>query len=241
MRVLIADDESLARRKLRTLLRDYSDVDVVAECADGREAADTLATTDVDVAFLDIAMPELDGFDVLAHLPQRRVPRVVFVTAYDDYAIRAFEVRAVDYLLKPFNRRRLSETIERLRMRPAPGALPDREQRIAVKSGNRILVLDPARIEWIEAERDYVRIHAGDGHYLVRTTMHDAQSRLTKDFVRIHRSAIVNVRQVQYLEPDAGGDYRVYLRSGKELTLSRTYKHELASRFVAFSSRLVEK
>jgi two-component system, LytTR family, response regulator len=241
MRCLIVDDESLARRKVRDFLKSHRDFEIVGECVGGREAAEAILHLKPQVVFLDVRIPEMDGFRVLEKVEQQFMPEIVFVTAHDEYAVKAFEVHAFDYLLKPFTRRRFDEIVVRLRQRlgnhdrenktrllawmrqslPA-GQSPDR---LVVKANGRIVLLDISHIEWIEAQGDYVLIHTDRENYLTRETMQAMESQL-KDhrFVRIHRSAIVNLGAVAQLQPIWSGDYKVTLRSGEWLTWSRTFR-----------------
>lgn len=246
IRTLIVDDEPLARRKIRTFLRLHSDFEIAGECVGGEEAAASILNLDLDVVFLDIRIPQMDGFRMLDSVSPNRMPDVVFVTAHDEYAVKAFEVHAIDYLLKPFNRRRFDESVARVRLRldrrhrgPKGRFLDWLRQntangnsfdRLVVKSNGRILILQTGRIEWIEAQGDYVLLHAGKESYLTRDTLQSLESRLNpKKFVRIHRSSIVNLEFVNEFEPISSGDYRVSLRSGTQLTLSRSFRHKLQS------------
>lgn len=242
IRTLIVDDEPLARRRLRRLLRAGRDVDVVGECADGATAVDTIRTVAPDLVLLDVQMPELDGFRVLQALGQTRLPDVIFVTAHDRYAVRAFEVHALDYLLKPVDADRLARALERARAR-----LTERQRgpvdprllallqdlaverryltRIPVKSEGRVLVVDLADVDWIGAADNYVTLHAGSREYLLRDTMGRLERELDPErFVRIHRSAIVQLDRIRELVSDFHGDFEVVLRDGSRLTLSRSYR-----------------
>jgi len=244
IRTLIVDDEPLARRKVRSFLKPHSDFEIIGECVGGEEAAASILNLKVDVVFLDIRIPEMDGFRVLDSVSPNRMPDVVFVTAHDEYAVKAFEVHAIDYLLKPFNRRRFDEAIARIRLRqhrnrrkPKGRFLEWLRQntangnsldRLVVKSNGRILLLQTCRIEWIEAQGDYVLLHVGKDSYLIRDTLQSLESRLNpKKFVRIHRSSIVNLDFVNEFKPIWSGDYKVSLRNGTQLSLSRTFRHKL--------------
>jgi two-component system, LytTR family, response regulator len=248
LRALIVDDEPPARARVRALLENEPDVCVVGECADGITAATTIATTRPNVVFLDVEMPEQDGFEMLQSLDLASELHVVFVTAYDHYALRAFEVHAADYLLKPFDRERFQQTVAHLRERIAasnwPGAraqlqrlLQDvtrarTDSRVVVKTDGRLVVLDPDSIDWIAADGNYARIHLGSEQYLVRETLSSLAQRLDPTrFARIHRSTIVNLRQVHELHPLFHGEYVIVLRSGARLTLSRTYREALREQF----------
>lgn len=245
LRTLIVDDEVLARRKIRSFLSEDSRFSVVAECSDGRQAAAVLRAERPDLVFLDVQMPGGNGFEVLDSLPEEALPSVVFVTAYDKYAVQAFAVRAIDYLLKPFNKSRFAEALERVvearsrertrgRKEELKSALEElesetrRRQRFVVKSGSRLIFLRKDSIEWVEAQGDYIRLHVGRETHLLRETMAAVTERLASPrFVRIHRSRIVNLDHVRELRPLWGGDYTVLMRDGTQLTLSRTYRTTL--------------
>jgi two-component system LytT family response regulator len=238
-RAVIADDEPPARLVLRRLLAKDRDFDVVAECAHGEAVLDACERTPPDVLFLDVQMPGLDGFAVLAALGPERVPEIVFVTAFDRYALRAFEAHALDYLLKPFSDARFADVVghvrRRLRDRRAGGvraeltALAARHEvlarRLVIRDGGRTLILPWDDIDWIEAEDYCVRFHTARDRPLVRGSLQSLQVRLDPAvFVRIHRSAIVNVRRVREVRPLASGDHEVVLATGVRLRLSRTYR-----------------
>jgi len=244
IRAIIADDEPLARRKLRILLSEEPGVRVVAECPDGEETIQALKKHKPDLLLLDIQMPTADGFEVLASIPNEQMPIVIFTTAYDHYAVRAFEEHAFDYLLKPFDQERLHRAIERVRSellksrdgrwtRQMLALLRDanrktKTDRLVVKTGGRVVFLDFHEIEWIEAAANYVRLHVGKDSYLVRETIGHICDRLDPDqFVRIHRSFIANIREIKELQPCNGGEYIVVLKSGKELSCGRGYRGEL--------------
>jgi two-component system LytT family response regulator len=248
LRILIVDDEPLARGKMRNLLAKEADVEIVGEAADGRSALDAIAKLEPDLVFLDVQMPELDGFSVLAQLPADARPAVVFVTAHDQFALKAFEVHALDYLLKPFDRERLQKSLARARLQlaapsgptelqnqltallagmkqPAATTAPDR---IAVKSSGRILFVNTAEIDWVEAADNYVKLHAGKVEHLMRETLSSIEQRLGgAGFVRISRSVIVHPRVVRELQPLFHGDQAVILKDGARLTLSRTHRDAL--------------
>jgi two-component system LytT family response regulator len=245
LRVLIADDEPLARQRLRTLASSEPDVVVVGECASGRAAAEVLRTRAADVVFLDVEMPEGDGFDVIHEVGPERMPAVVFVTAYDRYAVRAFEVHAVDYLLKPFDGPRFREALRRARARAELSARAERArslrdlvqelggvsapvERLFVRSASRVVLVPVDEIDYAEACGNYVRLHCRGGRHLMRETMNGLEVRLDpRRFARIHRSLLVNLDRVQELHPLFHGDWAVLLRSGARLTLSRTYRDRL--------------
>lgn len=254
---LIADDEPTAREGMRHLLRRDPEIVVAGECANGREAARAIRSTAPDLVFLDVQMPELDGFAVLREIGVERAPAVVFVTAYDQYALRAFEVHAIDYLLKPFTDDRFRESLERAKQQvrqgrlgelsrklaalletygeSLPGAVaPPRRtylERLAVKAHGKVTLLRAAEIEWIDAEGDYVRIHVGKAWHLLRETMKNLEQQLDPErFVRIHRSTIVNLEKVKELQPFFRGEYVVVLHNGTTLKLSRGYRDHFQTR-----------
>lgn len=242
VRVVLVDDEPLARERLRSLLKAETDIDLIAECVDGPNAIAVLSSERPDLVFLDVQMPGMDGFEVLQALDPACMPAVVFVTAYDHYALHAFDVHALDYLLKPFDRQRFATALERARLdlRVEPGGrqilelLADlrREkrvlQRIVVKATGRVFFLRPAEVDWMEAAGNYVRLHVGKETYLVRDTMKNMEERLDPDsFVRIHRSRIVNLDRVRELLPWFHGEYVVVLESGEQLTTSRRHSIRL--------------
>jgi two-component system LytT family response regulator len=247
-RVLIVDDEPLARRRIRRLLRGMPDVSVVGEAADGRAALGAIAAEKPDLVFLDVQMPGSDGFDVIQAVKPDRMPLVVFVTAYDKYALRAFDVHALDYLLKPFDRDRFQRALQRVREQmegQQTGDLgrrllalvqdlkPDQQRldRLVVKSGGRVFFLRTEEIDWIEAAGNYVRLHLGTDSHLFRETMNALEAKLDVNrFFRIHRSRIVNIERIQELQPWFNGEYAVILRDGTRLTLSRGYREKLQER-----------
>lgn len=228
MRAVIVDDEKLSRQRIRRLLEEDAQVRVVAECRNGYEAVRAVQEQQPDLLFLDVEMPEVDGFEVLDLLrDQRRMPYVIFVTAFDKYAVQAFEVRAIDYLLKPVSRERVAEAVRRARdthvdQRPALAALL---KRFTIHSSDRIYFIPYADVDWIEAAGNYVRLHAGNETHLMRSSMHALEESLAgTQFVRIHRSTIVNIERIRELRPTFAGDYVVILRNDERLTLSRTYR-----------------
>jgi len=244
MRVLIVDDEPVARRRLRRLLRAHNDVTVAGECGDGALAVEMIGTEKPDLVLLDVQMPELDGFQVLRELSPPPMPEVVFVTAHDQYALRAFEVHALDYLLKPVQADRLALAIQHVRARIAdrrqssdprilalletlaPAA--KRLSRIPVRSGERLLMIDLREVDWIGAADNYVILHAGDKAHAIRETMNRLEQQLDPQrFIRIHRSTIVQIDRVRELIPDFHGDMVVVLKDGSRLTLSRGNKRKL--------------
>jgi len=249
IRALIVDDEPLARERMRSLLDVESDVDVVGEASNGLEAVDAIVSRSPDLVFLDVRMPKLDGFEVIDAVGPDRMPAVVFVTAYDQYALRAFEVQALDYLVKPFDRDRFQGTLKRVRRQMESvetgdlsrkllalvGNLkndrPARTERLVIKSGGRLFFLRVDEIDWIEAAGNYVRLHVGAEGHLLRETMTAIEGRLSSEtFFRIHRSHIVNIERIKELQPWFNGEYVVMLRNGTKLTLSRGYRERLQER-----------
>lgn len=244
-RTLIVDDEPLARDRLRQLLQAEPEVELVGECADGAEAVASIRALTPDLVFLDVQMPELSGFQVLEQLQGGPMPLVIFVTAYDEYALRAFEVHAVDYLLKPFDRERFQKALQRALdqlKRSRVGELNDRlsallkdlglpgkyPERLVVKSGGRVVFVPVQDIDWIEAADNYVQLHVGAESHLHRQTMTELEQTLPPDkFLRISRSTIVNVTRIKEMQPLFHGEYAVILRDGTRLTLSRGYRDKL--------------
>jgi two-component system LytT family response regulator len=249
IRTIIADDEHLARKKLRLLLDSECGVEVVAECQDGQQALDAVHSHKPDLLLIDIRMPHLDGFQVLEKIGPDAMPVVVFTTAYDQFAIRAFEAHALDYLLKPFEAERLHQAIERVRTellkshdrdlasrildliaKRAEPKLERREfdDRMVVRTVGRVVFLDMEEIDWIEAAANYVKLHVGKDAYSLREGIGSILERLDSErFVRIHRSVIVNVRKIKELQPCDSGEYIAVLKNGKELSCSRGYRTEL--------------
>jgi two-component system LytT family response regulator len=249
LRVLIVDDEPLGRQRLRALLEAEPDIEVIGECFDGPGAVTAIRQQRPDLLFLDVRMPELDGFGVLEAMGDDRPPGVIFVTAYDKYALRAFEVHALDYLLKPFDRERFQKALERARAQIAQSQtagvneqlralLEDARagkkyvDRIVIKSTSRVFFLRVEEIDWIEAAANYLKLHVGKEAHLLRETMNGLEARLDPEkFLRIHRSTIVNIERIQELQPWFHGDYVVLLRDGTKLTLSRSYRQKLQELF----------
>jgi two-component system LytT family response regulator len=245
IRALIVDDEPLGRERIRTLLREDAEVEVVGECVDGRQAIAAVERLKPDLLFLDVQMPEMDGFAVVDAMAAQHMPAIIFVTAYDRYAVQAFEVHALDYLLKSFDRERFQSAVARAKQeirRSREGALNERlaglledlesrkqrATRVVIKSAGRIFFLPVEEIDWVEAADNYVRIHAGAEAHLVRETLQSLEGRLDPArFLRIHRSTIVNLDRIRELHPLFHGDYAVRLRDGTELTLSRNYREKL--------------
>jgi two-component system LytT family response regulator len=248
IKVLVADDEPLARERLAGLLSQEADIEVVGQARDGEEAVTAIHDDSPDLVFLDVQMPQMSGFDVIEAVGSDRMPLVVFVTAYDQHALKAFQVRALDYLLKPFDRERFKDALGRARKqleRDENGDLGRRllalvkdlrsdqpkSDRLVVKSGGRLFFLRTDEIDWVEAAGNYVRLHVGPGSHLLRETMNAIEGRLDPEkFFRIHRSRIVNMERIQELQPWLNGEYAVLLRTGTRLTLSRGYREKLQDR-----------
>lgn len=234
IRVLIAEDEPMARRRLARLLRLEGDVEIVAECVGGKSALAALESKPVDLAFIDVQMPDLDGFGVLEQLGLDRVPYVVFVTAFDHFAIRAFDVNAMDYLLKPYDtarfRKAMNRARERLAEKPADAGEGDNSQtafieRIAVPVTGGIRVVRTKDIESFETDGNYLRLTAAGSRYMVRKTAVELEARLDpRSFIRIHRRFIVNIDKVHEVQPWFSGDAIVIMQSGARLRLSRTHR-----------------
>jgi two-component system, LytTR family, response regulator len=255
--VVVVDDEELARRRITQLLEREPDMRIVAECRDGREAIETVERLRPDLLFLDVQMPGVDGFGVLAGLSMDPLPEAVFVTAYDEHAIRAFEVNAVDYLVKPFDADRFRRALDRVRdelrdprrsgaarfatlLAPGPDAADGAPSALArtrylnrflVKTGTKTVVVRAGDVNHIEADGNYVRLHVQARSYLLRETMNKLEQSLDPAaFVRVHRSAIVNIARVQEVEPHLGHDYIVRLTSGARVRMSRWYHEEFERR-----------
>jgi two-component system, LytTR family, response regulator len=257
IRSLIIDDETLAREALKTLLSSDSEIEIVAEARNGREAVQIIRKQSPDLVFLDIQMPEMDGFQVIEEIGVNLMPTTIFVTAYDKHALRAFDAHALDYLLKPFDHDRFNTALERAKsfirgqkigalseslfavmqnVRPetheshSAGSQNSRKEaidKVVVKSGQRIYFLKVEDIEWIEAAGDYLTLHGAGGTHLIRETMGDFYAKLdAKKFLRIHRSAIVNIERIKDLQPLFKGEYVFTLISGKRLKSSRGYRRE---------------
>jgi two-component system LytT family response regulator len=247
MRAIIVDDEELARRGIRALLARTTDVEVIAECGSAREAIEAIRADRPDLVFLDIQMPGQSGFDVVTQIGPAHCPYIIFVTAHDDFAIRAFEIHALDYLLKPLSERRFELTLERARKALANAhegsvgrrlaqlaanlghaAAPDGTDRIPVKTGGRIVVIRIADVDWVKAQHDYVSLFMGNKSWLVRETIASIERRFANaGFVRIHRSTLVNVDRVRELRPLEKGEFQVILENGVELKLSRNFRAAL--------------
>jgi two-component system LytT family response regulator len=262
IRALVVDDEPVARDRVVRLLQQQDDIELVGQCSNGIETVTAIERLSPDLVFLDVQMPEMDGFEVVRALDGRHVPAVVFVTAYDEYALRAFEVHALDYLLKPFSSVRFRATLAHARDQlhrhragelgrklmtlaptlwersekpdqpdPAERSHVGRPERLLVRSAGRVHFVRTAEIEWCEAAGNYVRLHVGQESHLFRETMNTLESKLDpRHFVRIHRSTIVNVEQIEQLRSSLGGENTVVLRNGVKLTLSRGYRESFQER-----------
>ena len=255
IRTLIVDDEPLARRNLRLLLEKDPQIEILEECRNGREAVKSIEQHAPDLVFLDIQMPEMDGFDVLEQVGAEGMAAVVFVTAFDQYALKAFEVHALDYLLKPYDDIRFSQALKRAKsqiesreinkvskrllalleerenLREVGNRKPTYLKRLMVKLTNRVVLLKVEEIDWIEADGNYAKLHIGAKSHLLREKMHDLEKQLDPDkFVRIHRSIIVNLNRIKELQPHFNGDYIVVLDNGRQLRLSRSRREQLESK-----------
>jgi two-component system LytT family response regulator len=248
IRTVIVDDEPIARARVLSLLNEEPDIEVVGECSNGPDAVSTIAEKAPDLVFLDVQMPEMDGFEVARSLGPDRMPAVVFVTAFDQYALRAFEIHALDYLLKPFSAQRFKSSLSHVRQQFAQRQattlgrqlldmlpdMPKREpsrDRLVVKSSGRVYFVRIADIDWCEAAGNYVCLHVGTQSHMVRETMSRLEAQLDlRQFVRIHRSTIVNVDRIEELRSSFNGEHLVVLRDGRRLTLSRGYRDALQAR-----------
>jgi two-component system, LytTR family, response regulator len=241
LRTIIADDESLARKKLRLMLGSEPDVEIVAECENGDVTVRALNNCQPDLLLLDIQMPDIDGFEVLRRIASDKLPIVIFTTAYDRHAVRAFEAHALDYLLKPFDHERLHQAVDRARaellkahdreatqrvlkyLSERAGEKPNR--RLVIKAGGRVVFLSFDEIDWVEAAANYVKLNVGKQSYLLREGIGRIAERLgPSQFIRIHRSIIVNLEKIKELQPVNSGEYIVVLKDGKELSCSRGYR-----------------
>jgi two-component system LytT family response regulator len=251
IRTLIVDDEPLARQRIRHLLADEPDILVTGECRDGEEALDALRETGSDLLFLDVQMPAKDGFEVLADLDPGQMPVAIFVTAYDQYALKAFEVHALDYLLKPFDEDRFKEALSRARRaleqrssesfgKKILSLLGEREEaqarlrRFVVRESGRIFFVKAIDVDCIEASRNYAMLYTGNKSHLIRETMAELEKRLDpSQFVRVHRSWIVNVERIRELQPWFNGAYVMIMQGGKRLTSSRSFKENVEAMIMA--------
>lgn len=249
IRTLIVDDEQLARERLLSLLGGDPDIEIIGECSSGKEAIAAIKTESPDLVFLDVQMPEGDGFEVLESVDFHTMPIVVFVTAYDQYAIRAFDVHALDYLLKPFDQQRFEQALVRaksevvlrnntnvnqklLSMLEHIESHKKNLDRILVKSSGKVFFLKFDEIDWVESAGNYVKLHVGSESHLLRETMSEMERKLGNEkFVRIHRTVIVNLDRIKELQPWFNGEYVVILNNGIKLTASRGYKKKLSEVF----------
>ena len=247
IRTLIVDDEELARDRIQALLAEQPDVEIVGVCTDGPSAVEAIDKTQPDLVFLDVQMPGMDGFEVIDNIDKNHAPAVVFVTAHDAHALRAFEIHALDFLLKPFDQTRFEKALDRARgllNRDRAGGLDPRlvslleelheerkySERLIVKSGGRVFFVRTEEIDWVEASGNYVKIHTKNDAHLLRESMKNMEARLDpKTFVRIHRSAIVNIDRIKELEPWFHGEYIVIMRDGTRLTASRVFSDRLSA------------
>jgi two-component system, LytTR family, response regulator len=260
IKTIIVDDEPLARRNLRLLLEQDSQIEIIGECRNGKEAVKAIESSHPDLIFLDIQMPEMDGFDVLEQVGADQVHAIVFVTAFDQYALKAFSVHALDYLLKPYDDLRFSQALQRAKTQIESreinkvskrllALLEERENqkelttnkkpyltRLMIKLASRVVLLKVDEIDWIEADGNYAKLHVGKKAHLLREKMHDLEAQLDpRRFVRIHRSIIVNLERIRELHPHFNGDYIVVLEDGRQLKLSRSRRENLEARLRAVS------
>lgn len=244
--VLIVDDEPLARHGLRDILAEEKDVRVLGEANDGEEGVEQILRLTPEVVFLDIQMPEQNGFDVIGSLPKEKLPLIIFVTAYDEFAVKAFRENAIDYILKPFDAERIHLSLKRARemknlkeqaayssriMTALDTIQSKREflQKIPIRDGGKIYFVNTAEVLWIEADADYIRFHTQNKTHLARETMSGIEKQLDPEkFIRIHRSTIVNLDHIRELQPREHGEYTALLIDGSKVTVSRTYKEKLS-------------
>jgi two-component system LytT family response regulator len=249
IRILVVDDEPLARNSVRRFLKNNAEVEVIGECGDGESAVAAILTKKPDLVFLDVQMPERDGFEVLRRVGAEQMPAIIFVTAFDRYALQAFDANALDYLLKPFRKerferalarakthisghqnheeaRRILAGLEQVQVRLSQGY----DERLPVAENGRIVFVKTRDIDWIEADGNYVHLHVGNRGHDLRETLTNLEHKLNpRDFLRIHRSAIVNVHRIKEIRPWFGGYHVVVLENGKELRMSR-YQRDVAKR-----------
>ena len=249
MRVLIVDDEPLGRKMVRRMLESYSEVELIGECENGEEAIQEIESKKPDLVFLDVQMPVLDGFAVLSKINQDKLPFIIFVTAYDEYALRAFEVNALDYLLKPYDRKRFDQAFQRavkqinsqnnnqlnekiISLLSGNNHPKDFTERFVIKTGGRVFFLDVEEIMWIEADGNYVFLHTQQKKHIFRETLTSLESQLNPNkFRQISRSTIVNLNFIKELQPFFRGNYKVVLKNGAELKLSHRYRDNLVKNF----------
>ena len=255
IKTLIVDDEPLARRNLRVLLAKDPQIEILDECRNGREAVKAINALLPDLIFLDIQMPEMDGFDVLAQVGPEQIQAIIFVTAFDQYALKAFDVHALDYLLKPFDDERFTHALQRAKTqieareinrlskrllalleareneRKSPSQQPGYLTRVMIKASGRVVLLKVDEIDFIEADGNYAKLHVGRKAHLLREKMNELEGQLDPArFVRIHRSIIVNLDRIKEMHPHFNGDYIVVLEDGRQLRMSRTRREQLESR-----------
>jgi len=247
IRTVVVDDEDLSRDRMQSLLEQQPDVEIVAVCSDGPSALEAIDRLQPDLVFLDVQMPGMDGFEVVENLDASHMPAVVFVTAYDGHAIRAFEIHALDFLLKPYDQTRFEKALSRARAQLRSNHQPAMDsrlvslleelreerkypERLIVKSSGRVFFVRSEEIDWVEASGNYVKIHTGSDAHLLRESMKNMEAKLDpKTFVRIHRSAIVNIDRIKELEPWFHGEYIVIMRDGVRLTASRVFSDRLSA------------
>ncbi len=253
IRVLIADDKLPAREKIRRMLRQETDVEIIGECADGLEIIAFIEKQKPDLVFLEIQMPGLDGFEILRKIETDKLPFVIFVTESENFAVKAFEVGALDYLLVPFNKERLQTAVQKARqqienrsngsldklLRAFLDKLPDGKNypdKIMLKTAKGVSFINTNEVDWVEAAGNYIKLHVKDSGHLLRETMNNIESKLNPDkFLRIHRSSLVNIDRIKELQPLFNGDYIVILQNDTELNLSRNYHDRLQRLFDKFS------
>ena len=249
IKTIIVDDEPLARERISQLLSKESEIEIVAECGDGLAAISAINEHQTDLLFLDVQMPEVSGFDVLRELNEETMPAVIFVTAFDQYTVKAFDAHAIDYLLKPFSEERFRQAISRAHQHLQPKSENNYGQhlsrlldhfnlnkgfleRLIVSHKNRLILVPVHDVDWIESYGNYLKIHAGNKTYLLRQTMNELAARIDPEkIIRIHRATLVNVERIKEFQPMFGGLYTVVLRDGTELTLSRNYRKSVLGKF----------
>jgi two-component system LytT family response regulator len=241
IKALIVDDEPLARDRIREMLKEHPEIEAIGEARNGREAIDSVLNHKPDLVFLDVQMPDLDGFDVLQNLDVEKLPLIIFVTAYDQHALRAFDVHAVDYLTKPFDRKRFAEAVDQAKVYMKGAKEPDTArilsmlqelrasarylERFAIKNGEKVFFVRAEDVDAIEAQGNYVRLSLANSSHLLRDTLNNIESQINpRRFVRIHRRTIVNIDRVKEVQTWARGEYRVVLFTGAHYTLSRGYR-----------------